>query len=333
MAKKFKLILAAVLTAVTFGGYNILATNAAYADENEQHPIHIQVSPVKQKISIAPGSKYSGTFSVQNVGTEQFSYTVYATPYSVTGENYDPNYETVTAYSHISEWITFDKKTEKGTLQPGTDVDVRYYVDVPADAPAGTQYAVLMAQTEDGNADNATISVIHRIGTVLAATVPGETRASGEIIKNTVNSFYFNPPLTVSSLVKNTGNIELTATYTVRIYPLFSNEAVFSNEDSPETRDVIPETSRFNAISWEGAPQIGIFWVDQTIDFAGETSTNAKLVLICPLWLLFVIFALIFFIIFWLVSRARDRKRAENAAAGRTGKESKKATNNSKEEK
>lgn len=325
MAKHFKLFLVAILAAVTFGVYTFICNDIAYA-EGEKNAIHLQVSPTKQKISLAPGSSYVGTFKVQNVGAAEFNYSVYATPYSVVNENYSPNYEGLTNYTQIAEWITFDTKTATGKLQPGTSVDVAYTVNVPKDAPTGGQYAALMAQTEDGNDANATVAVVHRVGMILYAAVPGDTRETGEIIKNTVNTFYFNPPLTVSSLVKNTGNIEQTATYNVKIYPLFSNEAVFSTEekdDKEKQLDIIPDTSRFNSITWEGAPRIGIFSVEQTIEFAGQVSTNKKLVLICPLWLLFVIFAMLFFIIFWLVSRARDRKRQATRSSNSEKREEK----------
>lgn len=325
MAKKFKLFLAAVLAAVTFGAYTVICNNIAYAEDTTRNAIHLQVSPTKQKISLTPGASYVGTFKVHNAGAAPFHYSVSATPYSVTNENYSPDYTGLTNYTQIADWVTFDKET--GYLQPGEIAEVAYTVNVPKDAPAGGQYAALMAQTSDGNDENATVAVVHRVGMILYAAVPGETRESGEIIKNNVNSFYFNPPLTVSSLVKNTGNVEQTATYTVKIYPLFSNEAVFSNEektDKEKSLDVIPDTSRFNSITWEGAPHIGIFKVTQIIDFAGQEENRevTKYVLICPIWLLFIIFALLFFIIFWLFSRARNRKR-ESASENLKAKEEK----------
>lgn len=332
MAKKIKLFVAAVLAAVAFGAYTAICSNAVHAEDTTKNAIHLQVSPTKQKISLTPGSSYVGTFKVHNAGAAGFNYSVHATPYSVTNDSYSPDYTGLTNYTQIAEWITFDKATETGYLEPGEVVDVAYTVNVPKDAPAGGQYAALMAQTEDGNEENATIAVVHRVGMILYAAVPGETRESGEIIKNNVNTFYFNPPLTVSSLVKNTGNVEQTATYTVKIYPLFSNEAVFSNEEKPDKDkqlDVIPDTSRFNSITWEGAPQIGIFSVEQTIEFAGQVSTNKKLVLICPLWLLFIIFALLFFIIFWLFSRARNRRRE---AARKNAKSNTKSEKEDKED-
>lgn len=339
MAKKIKLILAAFLVALSTGVFSI---NPAFADEGstfEKQPIHLQVSPAKQKISLTPGASYVGSFRVMNVGFLEFDYEVYATPYSVSGENYNPDYVNEVTYSHMANWITFDSKTQKGTLQGDTSVEVSYTVNVPKDAPAGTQYAVLMAQTAAGNADDANIKTIHRVGTILSAAVPGETNACMKVEKNTINSFYFNPPITVSSLVRNCGNVEQTAKYEVRMWPLFSNEAVFTTESTPsedEGLDIYPETSRFNSISWEGAPRIGIFKVQQIIHIGEDEYDVTKYVLICPLWLLFVIFALIFFIIFWLVSRARDRKRDARVAAGKAGKsedKDSKESSNKKEEK
>ena len=264
---------------------------------------------------MAPGSSYTGTFKVHNAGAAPFSYTTTATPYSVVNDNYDPDYNSTTTYSQMADWITFDQKTGSGTLQPGQVVDVEYYVNVPEDVPAGAQYAALMAQTESGNDDNATVGVIHRVGMILYATVPGETRIGGEVIKNNINSFYFNPPVSVTSLVKNTGNVEQTAKITTNIWPLFSKETAFSNQDSPVSIDVIPDTSRFNSITWDGAPSLGIFWAQQRVEFAGEVSNVEKFIIICPLWLLFIIFAIIFFIIFWLISRHRNRKRAARGEA------------------
>ncbi len=314
MAKKIKVLFVALLSVATFGICNLFTTNTVYADQTDRHPILLQISPTKQKISLTPGSSYVGSFIVHNAGTQPFTYSVSATPYSVTNEAYNPNYTDLAQYSQMSEWITFDESTRTGTIEPGTMVDVGFTVNVPTDVPSGTQYAALMAQTDSGNAEDATVAVIHRVGMILAATVPGETRDTGEIIKNNVSSFYFAPPVTMSSLVKNTGNIEQTATYTYKIYPLFSNEALYNNEENPQKLDIIPDTSRFNSMTWEGAPQLGIFWMEQTIDFAGEVNTVGKLVLICPLWLLIIVIVFLVGAIFWLVSRSKKRGHRENTS-------------------
>lgn len=314
MAIKHKnIILAAFLAVLSSGVANLFSATATYAD---QSPIHLQVSPVKQKLSLEPGASYVSTFKVQNVGTEAFNYSTEAVPYSTTDENYTPDYMTVSTYSQISDWITFDSEYQTGHLEAGESVDVPFTINVPKDVPSGGQYAAIMAQTEDGNADDANIRVVNRVGMILYVNVPGETRTAGNIIDNKVPGFLFEPPVTVTALVENTGNVESTAEYVLKIWPLFSNETVYNNEEQPGTLDIMPETRRFSTISWDGAPRLGIFTVEQTIKYLDQVSTVKKLVIICPIWLLFIILALIFFMIFWLISRARSRKREQNAAAG-----------------
>lgn len=306
MAIKIRTILSAVVIVAAFFGCNILFNSPVNAAED--HPIVLQISPVKQKLSLQPGEKYSGTFKVMNVGTQEFEYSVSATPYSVSNDNYDANYDNISTYSQISKWVTFDKNTKSGKLAAGTSVDVKYTVDVPTDVPSGGQYAALMAQTESGNDKNANIQVVHRVGMILYATVPGDTREEGEIINNTINTIFFNPPLSVSSLVKNTGNVEMEAKYTVNMWPLFDKETVYSNAESPKILDIIPETSRYSEISWEGAPKLGVFIAEQKIEFAGQTSYKKHLVVLCPIWLLFIVIALVFFMVFWIISNIKNRK-------------------------
>ena len=100
-------------------------------------------------------------------------------------------------------------------------------------------------------------------------------------------------------------------TYTLQVYPLFGNEEVYTNEENPEKRTILPETRRLNTMSWDGAPQLGIFRVKQTVKFLDDTKVTEKLVFICPLWFLFVVLAIIFLAIFWIVSRVRGRGKED----------------------
>ncbi len=305
--KSFRYAFIVLLAMFSVGVYGIF--NDASVSAAEQAPIHLQVSPTKQRLSLDPGSVYRSSFTVQNVGSMQFSYSTEAVPYSVTDSNYSPDYSTVATYSQIAEWVTFDSEKQTGTLQPGESIEVPFTIKVPEDVASGAQYAAIMARTGDGNSETANIQTINRVGMILYANIAGDTREEGEIVDNKVPGFLFDPPITVTGLVKNTGNVETSAKYTVKIWPLFSNETIYNNEENPGNLDVMPETSRFSTITWEGAPKLGIFTVEQKIEFAGKENTVKKLVVICPVWLLFIIIALIFFMIFWLISRARNRGR------------------------
>lgn len=330
-----KLVFLALVSALTVG-ISAVGLNPAYAEGEEesssssgsaQAAVHLQVSPPKTKISLEPGQTYHGTYQVQNVGGATFTAEVTATPYSVTDNYANPDYDNTATYSQMSEWITFDDATSasddgsssssKATsvqyeIAPGQSKDVPYTIKVPKDVPAGGQYAALMAQTGSGNREGDTVQTISRVGMILYAEIKGgTTRREAEILSNDINGFYIEPPVIASGSVKNTGNVELTAQYTVKIFPFFGGESVYNNEEKPGTQDIYPETTRLSEIVWEGAPRLGVFWVEQTIDIPNVTSSYKKqLVIICPLWLIFIILAIIFFIIFMIVSNITKRKRS-----------------------
>lgn len=306
MLKHSKLFLAAAFLVAMIGGFFIPANVHA---AGQTHPL---VSPTKQRVSLEPGEHYNGQFYVYNAGTEDFSYKVYATPYSAVGDNYDLDYDTETSYTQIAKWITIEKT--EGTIKPEEKQYINFSVDVPEDAPGGGQYATLMVETEDTR-DQHNIGVVNRVGMVFYASVSGQTVMEGTIIENKIPTFFLKPPLSVTALVENTGNVHFDATYTLKVFPLFSGEEVYTNEEDPASKIVLPETRRFNTVSWDGAPSLGLFRVEQTVEILGEKNTVKKLVFICPLWLIIVIILLIGAIVFWLVSRnrSRDRKNKEKS--------------------
>ena len=307
-----KLILGAFAAILSLGVY-ASCNSPVFADSSEKKPIHMQIEPAKQKIKLEPGQSYVGSMKIKNIGSKQFSYTMAVYPYTVVDVNYNPNYENLADnYTKIANWITFDEKDKTGSIEPGASVDVPYTITVPKDVPSGGQYAAITAETSDGNNSDSAIKTVNRLAMILYADIAGDTKTSGSIINNSVNSFVFNPPITVSAMIENTGNVETTASCVVKIWPLGSTETVFNNEqDRGRLIDIIPGTRRYNAISWGGSPSLGIFTVEQTIEYLGQTSVVKKLVIICPLWLIVIIFLIVAILIFWLVYRATKRRNAK----------------------
>lgn len=280
---------------------------SVYADEVPEY--RIQMSPARNDIGdLKPGETYTGTFLVQNTGTKEFDFTVGVTPYSVIDEKYNPDYSSTNQYTDIAGWITFSQKN--GSVKPNNEVEVAYSIKVPADVPAGGQYAMLYAEINaDDNTSGAGVAVARRVGMLLYSNVQGNTRKTATIEENKISSFLFKPPISATSIVKNSGNTHATAEYILQVYPLFGDEEVYTNEEDPAKLIILPETRRFNTVSWEGAPHLGIFRVKQTVKIFGEESTTEKLVFIIPLWFLFIILLIIFCIIFWIVSRIRNRNK------------------------
>lgn len=157
--------------------------------------------------------------------------------------------------------------------------------------------------------DSVAVSAKSQIAILLYSTVEGATRIEGTVIENNVGAFYFDQPIKTSSLIINSGNVHTKAKYTLRVYPLFSNEEIYSNEDNPVVNTVIPDTTLYNEKVWEGTPLLGIFRVQQEIDFGDKYNVKESFALVAPSW--FVILVLVFLatIIYWLIDHAKKRRQ------------------------
>ena len=270
----------------------------------------MQVSPSFAEIEeMQPGKSYDGVFKVQNTGGKDLDYAITITPYSVKDDKYALDSDTETAYTQMKDWITLSQ--DSGKLSPNDAEEIKYTMRVPQDAPAGGQSALInirLVQENDSNS-GATITANKQIGFRLLGEIEGNTRRTGKVTEQNIPSILFNPPISATSVVENTGNTHITASYVLRVFPLFSNEEVYTNEDSPYEVTVLPETSRYNSISWDDAPHLGIFRVEQTVTIADDTQTIKKTVFLCPIWLIFIILLIIFCVIFWIFSRIKNRNR------------------------
>ena len=281
----------------------------AIAEEVPDSRLHI--SPTTISLNLEPGTTETFTYEVQNTGRKGYNFEIGITPYNVVDENYTPDYDTATSYNKITDWVTFSDT--KGYVAPNENYEITVTVNVTDDVPSGGQYAMIYTQlsndiSSDGSTDmSAGVSINQRVGLLIYSEVEGNTRREGRVLETKIPTFIFDPPITATSLVENTGNVHATATYTLQVFPLFGDEEVYTNEENPATLTILPETQRFNSISWDGAPQLGIFRVRETVSILDDTQTIEKIVFLCPIWFLFLVLLIIFFVIFWLVSRARSR--------------------------
>ena len=274
--------------------------------------------PTSQRVSLQPGEKYRSSVIVSNpatsAGDTKFALFVY--PYTVTNDNYDPAFDKMNTYTQIVDWITLDKTEE--TLAPNDNMEIGFTIEVPEDAPAGGQYAAIVAQDmtnlENNNSGNVQIASISAVGSIVVADVAGQTREYGEIFENNMPTFAMSAPFTASAGVKNTGNVHTDAKSVLQIWPLFSDEEIYTNEESEDNEQlVLPDTTRYFFNTWEDVPVVGIFRARQTVTIFDETSVNEKIIVICPLWLLFIVIFLIVLLLIWFVTLiARKVRKSKN---------------------
>lgn len=280
------------------------------------------VSPPTQRVILIPGEDYEGSILVSSASTSKsdLDYSITIGAYNITKDedgkaNYDDvDLSTVTGYNQIMKWI--ELKRNKGTVMRGETDAIPFVIHVPKNAPAGGQYATIIVQNDTKTEGSGNGGVMFenkiRLASNLFAEVAGETVEKGEVLENDFPSFVMSNQLTTTSLVKNDGNMHTDAEYVLQVWPLFSDEEIYTNVENPETSIIMPETERYHSKTIEGLPTVGIFRVRQTVKLFDETSITEKLVIVCPLWLLFLILFAIIALIIWIVMKIRGRKKTSS---------------------
>lgn len=309
MLKKF-------LTLLTFiFGLGFIAQPAlAFSPED----FSISLYPTSQTVELIPGEQRKGSVNIVNTGKTAFTFTVSAKPYQVIGAGYDADFLTVNTYTSLATWITFDQ--DSYYAEPGATVEVKFRIDVPADAVGGGQYAAIMAYTEDGADPDASIQVASQVAAILYGRVSGpEMHPEGEIVDQQIPGFLLEGPLEISETAYNTGNVDFTVYHAVTITDFFTGEVIMT----PETTDsnnqplgsansvVLPGTSRSNTIVWENTPKIGIVRIHQKILILDEEINTEQLVIFCPLWLILSVAGLLALLTLWIILAVRHRRRKQ----------------------
>lgn len=282
----------------------------------------LTVSPMEQKMTVYPGEPSKGSIKVSNQASakETLYYKVSAVPFTRSGDGYNPMVGDELSggdYNDIVKWVTFSSNS--GALEPNEQDEIIYTVNVPEGTRGGGQYfAILVTRTENPNTNSEgnglSLKEIIQIASTVYVTVSGEDiQLSGTIKDNKISTFFLRPPVTASFTVENTGNTHMEINYYMQVFPIFSDEEVYTNEENPSLAIVLPGTTRYVSQEWSDAPLVGIFKVRQVAMYSSNSedkSVTEKIVIICPIWLAFIIVFVIAAIVIYLVMKAKSRKNS-----------------------
>ena len=309
-----KRVVLVCLLLVLFCGFSIVGQ--VYADDEDltdatvEGGTFITVSPMRESVVLNPGDTYKSSFVVSNPGysIHDLNYTISVDPFYV-DENYDPIFIDLEGNSLIADWIKITSPL-KGTIEPNESEIIEFTIDVPEDAPAGGQYASISATTDASPSDGGSINIGEAlaINHIVLGEITGNTVYSGDIEEAGVQSFLLGGVITGHSTVNNTGNVHALAKYTMKVYSLFDNELLYSNEDNIEDHYVLPGRSFYTESYWDDTPSIGIFNVYYKVEFQGITTEVTRMVIACPLWLLFIIMLILAILVIRIITLIRLRK-------------------------
>lgn len=304
-----KIIIAAIFLATSMF---FITINAVHAEESQpggdssNSPV-LQISPTMKRITLDPGEKHSGEMTVKNAGQVNFSFKVYAAPYTITGDNYEPDFSSETHFTQISRWVTFE--ADQFTVTPGQEQIIKYTIAIPEDVPAGGQYATIFAETiNDDEGEESSIKTVSRLGMIIYANIAGDTRIGSEITKFDLPTFYSSftvPDITATARVKNIGNTDFEATYRFKVEPLIG-DLVYDEE---KVQVILPDTERQAELIWADTPLLGIFKITFSVT-AGESHQEiTTTVVVLPPWLIAIVALLLTLLVIWLIIKLRRREQ------------------------
>lgn len=302
----------------------------------QENVLAFSVSPMKQTVMLAPGDTYTGRVSAfvanEENGGEKMYYEASIAPIVIKdeGNQYFGVFDQMGDRNDIVNWTTIsddDEVSESGgtvfgSINPGEIKDFKYEISVPEDARGGGQYFAVYIRSvpnPDTTNDTGNVGIVDHISIASAvyAEVSGDIDISGSVVDGNIPSFLFSPPITASFVAKNDGNTHSEITYYLQVFPLFSDEEVYTTEEEPSSDFVLPDSSRFIQQSWDKTPSIGIFKVRQTVYYDSTDTTPSiteKIVVICPIWLLSLILFVIIALIIWIFMKVKgNKKRKSNA--------------------
>lgn len=295
-----------------------------FAEGCDESSSGFSISPVTKVLTLEGGNTYDDTFLVKNVSSAPASFRVYASPYSVTDENYNVNFSNETNYTQITRWIEF--KDASGnyvteatfTVDSCTELEISYHVATPESIPNGGQYAVIFAEGVNDSTSGG-IKAISRVGLVIYGRATGETINSAEVRDLTISKVVDgsidmsshsgeikggDTMINTSAVVQNTGNVDITARSVLTVKNIFGAE-LFSHKDSIS---VLPETSRKITDIWEETPFFGLFSVTYTVTAIDQTVSVSRLVLVMPLAIILLVLVLVAIIVIWIIIRIKKHR-------------------------
>lgn len=245
------IVLAIALVIVGIGGGSAAAASGG-----------LTISPTLIDQEIAPGSSYSGEVLVINQGELDYAYRIYASPYSVDGEEYKPYFIPIKGAVDVTKWFSFDNTG--GPLKIGEQDTIPFTIAVPQGTAAGSYYATVFAETEDKGVSG--VVTRKRVGTVIYLKVSGQVSEKGAVDTWSV-PWLQKDPLTAVVKMANTGSVHYNAKVNVTVSDVFGGTK-FAFERKPQ---ILPQKLRRITVAWDNGATFGLFKVSGEVTYLGKT--------------------------------------------------------------
>ena len=284
-----KSILFATLT-IALSGLGFMSIASA-VDAGESEPREsLTLSPVNKKYAVDAGKTIEDSLTIINDGQTAYDFIVYARPYTIKSddegkndESYEADFTKTTDNTDVYQWVQF--KQVKYHLEAGASTKVDYTMRVPSNARPGGHYGVIFAESQPaGGVTGNSVLRNKRVGSILYTTVNGENTLKGSVIETDIPFWQLEPPLQVTTRIKNEGNTDFADTINYRIKDVFGNVKYETKADWA----LLPQTIRKVKLDWDKAAWLGIYKVEIDHAYLDSSESSSGYLLILPRYILIV---------------------------------------------
>ena len=305
-----------VPTAILIAFASITIVPSVFAQEDTTKE-SITLSPAVSKPTVNVSEKTEGKLTVINDGLKDYRFLLYARPFSVKSESYDPDYTEITDRTEAYQWIKFDKTDLN--LAAGDRVSIGYTITVPKNASAGGHYAVLFAETQPDEPSSTQVARKKRVGSLVYITVNGEIKQAGSLESWRAPFWQTQSPIKSDIRIKNSGNVHFQVDSKVIYSTVFNKKRFELNQQNL----ILPGTVRRIETPMQNSPYFGVFKVSGEANFLNKTETlPEKWVILVPPTILFGLLTFCSIVLFGYIVRrkAASSKKIKSKKSGGTKK-------------
>ena len=268
------------------------------------------VVPPTVQLELEPGETAEGTMKLINDSDQLLNMSVLMQDFIVDNKQSVPNILPPDALSNkysASAWIGIDQMLF--TIQPAQTQNLRYYVQVPANARPGGHYAASIFSPRTDATGAGTGAVVNsQIGTLFYITVKGPVVQNAKVEKFTAPGFSEYGPVKITTEIKNNSDIHIQPNGIIEIKNMLGQ----TKEKLPVTgKNIFPEAVR-EMISEAGKGKFMIGRYTATLNAFYGSNHDLPLVATVAFWVfpwkifVVIILALIAVVLGYLAMKKRN---------------------------
>jgi hypothetical protein len=299
-----------------------IPTLTATAQESEEGGSGLQISPIRNRLTILPGETKTITISVKNVTQGNLVAKVSLNDFESDGVSGEPKILIDTKERTANSLEKYLTGFNEIALKSGETKEVKLTLSVPDSIPAGAYYGAIRftAVPEGTNEADRRVTLNASVASLALVEVAGDITEQIQLLSvraergNTKGSFFFSAPNTVAIEVKNTGNGFSQPFGRVSITNM-SNKEVHSYElNNKDPRgNILPGSTRLFKDELKNITSPGRYKISANISHGtgGQVISQSGTFWYVPVWLVVVVVGLVVALILgaYILYRARMNRQ------------------------